>query len=58
MNILKEIPRGKGLTVDEEVLRLLVEYDYPGNIRELNPFFSRRRTSQSGILDVKSLPLP
>jgi len=58
MNILKEIPRGKGLTVDEEALGLLIDYDYPGNVRELKSILqSAANLAKDGILDIKSLPL-
>jgi len=57
MNILKEIPRGKGLTVDEEALGLLIDYDYPGNVRELKSILqSAANLAKDGILDIKSLP--
>ena len=57
MTILKEIPRGKGLTVDEEALGLLIDYDYPGNVRELKSILqSAANLAKDGILDIKSLP--
>ena len=57
MNILKEIPRGKGLTVDKEALGLLIDYDYPGNVRELKSILqSAANLAKDGILDIKSLP--
>ncbi|MBU1191148.1 MAG: sigma-54 dependent transcriptional regulator [Gammaproteobacteria bacterium] len=40
-----------------EAMRQLVEYDYPGNVRELSNFIERGvALTQSGILDVEHLP--
>lgn len=57
-HFLSQLSRGKGTyTLSEEVMRYLLQYDWPGNIRELRNVLERGIIlSEQGLITENSLP--
>lgn len=55
---LKKIAKGKkAITIDEDTLEAIIDYDYPGNVRELMSIIqSAVNLSQGGPVAIRHLP--
>ena len=57
--IAAKMPQKRLETIEEEALLRLVEYDYPGNVRELENLLEHAAIRcRDGVLRARDLPLP
>ena len=57
-HFVKEFSQAEDITIDPEVLEILKQYPFPGNVREIKNLMERLvLLSKSGVIDKKIIPM-